>query len=441
VVVALAFVLRAGLPLAALAVARPQPPKIREDDSLGYIQVAEELVATGRFARLGRPEIARTPGYVLLLEPGVLLGHVDSVTIALQVAVGCLTVYLTYHLALLIFERHGVALAAAVLSACEPLSALYAGKLLSETAFTCAVTGLVFLFARYLLRAGCCNLIGSAVVLAVAIYIRPIALYLSVVLTVMLLAGHWRRTASRRRLGVQAAAFLAISAGLPAAWAVRNQAVAAYGRFSAMGDVNLYFWQAAGVEAATTGRKLVDVQREWGLFDADVFHQRHPEARDWSKPQRCAFYRQEAMRILREAPGTALTVHLAGIRSTLLDAGTQAFRDYFRIANPPAENPPPTDDNAWNRLRRAWVAKPLAVLLHGALQVLTVAYLALAMLGWLTSGHWRRPAVVLLVVTIGYLLLFSGGPAGYHRFRLPLVPLLSVLAAGGCRNCGWRIAD
>jgi 4-amino-4-deoxy-L-arabinose transferase-like glycosyltransferase len=431
----MAFLVRVALPLAALAVTRPQPPLVRESDSTGYIQVAEELVEAGSFSRKGRPEIARTPGYVLFLVSGVLIGRIDSTTIALQVVFGCLTVYLTYRLALLVFEHHSFATTAAVLCACEPLSVLYTSKLLSETVFTCAITAMVLLLVGYVRSGRWNDLIGSAVALAAAIYIRPIALYLPVVLMLLLLTGLWRWTTSRRRLVGQAAAFLVVTAGMPAAWAARNCVVAGFMGFSAMADVNLYYWQAAGVEAARQGRGLAEIQSEWGQFDADVFYRRHPEARDWTQVQQFAFYRREAWRILREAPGTALAVHLAGIRSTLFDAGTQAFRDYFRIADPPVEGQPPGPNAFWGRLRRGLATKPLAVLLHLVLQAIVVIYLALATCGWLTSGHWRRLDVAVLAVTIGYLLILSGGPAGYHRFRLPLVPLISVLAAAGWMKC------
>src|SRR5690348_921345 len=91
-VLGLALAVRVVLPLSALAVTWPGPPLVREPDSVGYVRLAEELAATGRFAQQGRPEIERTPGYVLCLLPGVLTGHIDTVTIAMQCVIGCLTV-------------------------------------------------------------------------------------------------------------------------------------------------------------------------------------------------------------------------------------------------------------------------------------------------------------------------------------------------------------
>ncbi|HUY34461.1 MAG TPA: glycosyltransferase family 39 protein [Pirellulales bacterium] len=429
-VLGLAFVLRGALPLAALAVTWPGPPLVREPDSAGYVRLAEALVATGHFTEFGRPEIERTPGYVCFLVPGVLTGHIDAVTIALQCAVGCLTVYLTYRLALQVFERPSVALAGALLCACEPLSVLYAGKLLTETTFTCAVAAVLLLLARHLRWGGWCDLLGSALMLALAIFIRPIALYLPFVLGLLIVAGFRPHTPRRRRLG-EAAAFIALAAGLPCAWIARNHIVAQYDGFSAMGDVNLYFWHAAGVEAARQGRPLRDVQREWGYFSEQVFQRRNPAARRGTAAQHYAFLRREAWRILLTSPGTTLVVYLDGIRDTLVDPGTQAFRDYFREHQAPVEEPARAPAGAWARLRRALATKPLVVAIHGALQVTVLGYLVLALLGCLSKGNGRRMPVVLLVVTLGYFLLLSGGPTGYHRFRLPILPMLSLLAGAG----------
>lgn len=430
-VVGLAFVLRAALPLAALAATWPRPPLIREPDSEGYALLAEELVATGQFTRHGRPELERTPGYVCFLIPGVLANHIDAVTIVLQCAVGGLTVLLTYQIALVVFERSNVAIVGAIACACEPLTVLYTSKLLSETLFTCLVAAFLYLFARYLCRGGWCDLIGSAMLLAAAIYIRPIALYLPIVLAMLIVAGRWRQSNTCLRLLGQVATFAALALGLPAAWIARNEIVAEYGHFSAMGDVNLYFWGAAGVEAARQGQPLADVQRAWGYSSTDTFLERNPEARGWMAAQRYGFFRSEARRILSESPGTTAFVYFDGIRSTLIDPGTQAFREYFRERQTPIAQLAKGPTSAWTRLRHALATRPHVVALHLSLQIVVLGYLALAVIGCLSEGNWQRFPVVVMLVTLGYLLLLSGGPAGYHRFRLPLVPILSVLAGAG----------
>ena len=54
-------------------------------DSGNYVKLAQTLSETGRFEKQGEPELVRTPGYPLFLVPGVIIGHVEGVTIVLQI--------------------------------------------------------------------------------------------------------------------------------------------------------------------------------------------------------------------------------------------------------------------------------------------------------------------------------------------------------------------
>ncbi|MGH7194426.1 MAG: glycosyltransferase family 39 protein, partial [Candidatus Saccharimonadales bacterium] len=164
-ILGLACVLRLATPLLALAFAS-ETPLFREPDSFGYLDVAKQLASTGRFAIDGKPEIVRTPGYPLLLSIGVLARHVNAVTFGVQIALGCITVWLVFRLGLLCFADRRAALAAAALLACEPLSVLYASKLLSETVFTTLVTLAIWFTARYLLQHRWLDVLGAAVAIA-----------------------------------------------------------------------------------------------------------------------------------------------------------------------------------------------------------------------------------------------------------------------------------
>jgi hypothetical protein len=248
-----------------------------------------------------------------------------------------------------------------------------------------------------------------------------------------------KSTSDRKRLTWQLAVFLLVTAGLPAAWIARNHLVAGYNGFSAMSDLNLYFWNAAGVEAARTGRPLAQLQRQLGHSSEKVFVERNPQTRDWTPAQRYALCRREAWRLIGESPVTALAVHLHGMHSTLFDPGTQAFRDYFREEKQPpdaAQGEAPA--GAWARLRRTLARRPLVAVLHAALWASLLSLLALALYGWLTQGHWRSMPSLLVFVALLYFLLLSGGPAGYHRFRLPLVPMLAVFAGAGWTSIRHR---
>jgi hypothetical protein len=101
-ILGIALLLRVLLPLAS-TLAVGNKGVFLFPDSTGYIKPAEELLHSGRFANGDSPEFTRTPGYPVFLLPGILLGKLVLVTVAFQVAVSLLTVWLVYRITVVIF--------------------------------------------------------------------------------------------------------------------------------------------------------------------------------------------------------------------------------------------------------------------------------------------------------------------------------------------------
>ena len=150
-------------------------------DTASYIEPARELVSHHRFFSDGAPEIVRTPGYPLLLTPGLLIGRLELTTITLQVLLSCFTVFMVYRTAYLLFEREKIALIAAALYAIEPLSILFASLLAAETLFTTVAMVGVYFFVKYLRRQSLGDLLVSAAALAASVYVRPIGYFLPLI--------------------------------------------------------------------------------------------------------------------------------------------------------------------------------------------------------------------------------------------------------------------
>lgn len=429
-VLAVAIGLRLAVPFLGWAVARPAP-LWHEPDTAGYLTAAEQLIHTGKLGTDDQPEIVRTPGYPLLLAVGIAVGQVNAVTIALQIVLGCLTVWLVYAAALSMFERRQVALVGAWFCACEPLSILYASKLLSETLFTTLIAAALWLLARDARRPTWLMLLGAALFVAAAAFVRPIAYFLPGWLALLLFFAGW--SSLRWRSLARAAAFFAVAMLPPAAWQVRNYRVAGYANFSAISDVNLYYYEAVPVLAAERGldmRELPGLQAELGFHDEAAYLRRHPDQRSWSPAQRFAWLRGEAARVLLAHPLTAFRVHSAGILHTLTDSGRNAYTHFFGLERDSrqARQPP---QSIVARLISAVRRKPLVLLIHALLALALVIYLGLAVAGLATSAVRRSPATWPALAIGIYMLLMSGGPAGYHRFRLAFVPVVSLLAANG----------
>jgi hypothetical protein len=75
--------------------------------------------------------------------------------------------------------------------------------------------------------------------------------------------------------------------------------------------------------------------------------------------------------------------------------------------------------------------------LVGLAAVITIAVLVLAAVG---TASARSLELWLLIGAAAYLIVISGGPEAYSRFRVPVTPELAILAAIGMREISRRVA-
>ncbi|HQU47052.1 MAG TPA: glycosyltransferase family 39 protein, partial [Pirellulales bacterium] len=330
-----------------------------------------------------------------------------------------------------VLYRDGIAIAAAWFCACEPVSMIYASKLLSETLFTTLLIAALWFISRYCTWQRWSDVLLAAAAVAAATYVRPITYFLPACLAPVLLVVLWRRDGRQRRRTVQAVAFFSLSMGLMALWQFRNWSEARYAGFAAVADVNLYYYEALPVVAERRGiprGQWDEFQVAAGENNPAAYFERHPEQRDWPAAERYAFLRREAWRIIRGDPWRWVRLHLSGVVHTLCDSGRNAWVAFFRLADTSkivAAQPRPLAERFITALKQ----RPLVLVIHGLLTITLLAYLGLALVGLVARP---MPAPLLLLLAVGlYLLLLPGGAAGYHRFRVPLVPIISLFAAAG----------
>ncbi len=139
---------------------------------------ARKLIESGQFANSVQPEIFRTPGYPLLLIPGILLGQQELVAIFIQIMLSCFTIFLIYKIALAIWGESKIATFCALLYAIEPVSILWLTLLMPETLFTALITLFIYLLIKYFTEKSWKYLLCAAITLAASIYVRPIGYYL-----------------------------------------------------------------------------------------------------------------------------------------------------------------------------------------------------------------------------------------------------------------------
>ncbi len=418
-IMGIALLLRVLLPIASTLTAGNQRVFLFPD-SVGYLKPAEELLHTGRFADGGHAELTRTPGYPLLLLPGIVLNKVVLVTIALQVILSLLTVWLVYRITALLFENESAAAAAALLYSLEPLSILYTSLILSETLYAALLAAFCFCLFDYLKRRQALgNLILAALALAASIYVRPVGYYLPILVSLVLLPVLLLRFRKLKYV-LHAAIFLALSFGPVAAWQVRNRVQTGYGGFSAVTEINLYLYQGASAKAKAEGRSFQEVKRELSQFEDQ------PPARKY------AAMRREGVRLILEHPLEYAVIHLDGIVRILFDPGAidflKLFQSYPRLGGILGDI---ADRGLLPVVLGLARDNPLAFWIQLVFFALLAAYYVLAAIGLFGKSPAALWDKIVLVALIAYFVAISGGPHGYGRFRHPAMPFLCMLAGWG----------
>ncbi|MCX6356721.1 MAG: glycosyltransferase family 39 protein [Candidatus Aureabacteria bacterium] len=423
-----ALCLRLALPVASYLV-RGDTAGFYSPDTGSYLSCARAIEAGGTFSPGGVAELTRTPGFPLLLVPGVALGHVAAVTIPVQIALGCVTVWLVYRTTLLLVGSGRAAAAAGFLCAFEPLSVIFCSLLLSETLFSALLMTALYFLMRAMRGRSPASLVFSSCALAAAVYVRPVAYWMPLPLAACLLIP--RDGAAVRRRGTECVCYLAISAICIAPWQIRNYLVAGYRGFSSISAINLYFYHAAAVRAEHAGVPYDEMQRRMGYGDARMFMQRHPGLAGVPERIRLEWISGEARRIIAGNPGTFAALYLKGIARTVLGPGPSDLLNLF--------GPGPGDNGirgsvaqkglvgGITRLPRRdpalfWTSLVLGVILLG--------YYCLAAAG-LCARRIPRPELFACAAAVCYLILISGGLSAYSRFRHPIMPVICILAGCG----------
>lgn len=405
------------------------PAVFIEQDSESYLAPARDLLARGTFTADGAPDLQRTPGYPLMLVVGLWLGYPIAITISLQLLLSVVTSLGIFVLARDLTGDRRVGLIAIAVYAFEPLAIRQTVALGTETLFTTFVVWALVSMVRYAGGAKPLALIASTALLAVAAYVRPAGYYLAFGLVGFLALVAIARRDWRRLAHAALAVIVGVAIVLP--WVRRNRALD-YPGFSAIAAVNMYFYNAAAVEATKEGKSYLDVQTALGYRDARVYAQQHPEQVSWSPGRRFTYMRAEGSRIVRENLAVYARLHIAGMLRVLLDPGALALLEPYGlyVGNTGVIGIVVTKGLIAG-VRRILETNPLGFLLLVVLGALLAVIYGFAIRGWLTGGRRRDPATWLLVLTIAYFITVAGGPVGVGRFRHPAMPFVCVLAAIG----------
>ncbi|MDD2900985.1 MAG: glycosyltransferase family 39 protein [Syntrophales bacterium] len=411
------------------------------NDSKGYIALAKELSSHGRFVNslegtlYGRPhtpEIVRTPGYPLFLIPGIWLGNLELVTIFLQIILCCLTVFYTYKLSLILFNNIFAALTSAALVAIDPMSIFFTIYILSETLFAFLIIVFVYYYVTYINSRELKYLIIASISLVISIFVRPIGYYLTFLLALGFIVFKICTRKFDLKVFVHTCIFLLIVIIPVSAWQVRNYVTAQYPGFSAISECSIYFHNAAAVLAKKMNTSYTDLQVKMGQWDVNDYFKVHPEQRSWTEAERFRYMKEQSLNIIKNNPLIYAKIHLMGMLRVLFDPGMVKYFKLFRYQDDQVQFIKYLVDNGIvATIKIICFKRPLMFIFYVISGALLFAIIVFACWSLISKNmHYTLPIILMLLI-IMYIVFISGGPTDNPRYRLPIMPLISIFAGFG----------
>ena len=384
-------------------------------DSPGYIAPAANLLAGNGFSDAqGNPDTLRTPGYPLVIVP-FLWAHLDlKYLILFQHLLRALIIVATAAFAFQLSGNRRQAVLVGVLLSLDLPFLRSANNIMTEVVFTLALG-----IALQLLWTGSMKLNGRMVrclsaglLCGATVLIRPVSIFLFVPVAIYLglVRREWRA----------AAAFCVAFLCLPLAWAVRNDLKAGYLGVSSISGYSVMQSRAAGVLAINDpGEFYANLDKRQAELAAQTCHDLErihgvADCEQLSIPIRSAYYSKVGVGILRRHPFAYLKLAIRGSGMMMLTGSPASLAGITGL--------------------NFDVAAKLLLLY-------TVPCLSFAVFGLKQCWNSNRAFFWLAVLIIGYFVVVSSGAETFARFRVPVLPLYSILIALGLDSAWQRISS
>jgi len=403
-------------------------------DCQEYYQIAVNLAEHGSFSQSQQEPLEsdtwRTPGYPLFLSLFVSISQSSALLVLVQQVLCVLNVVLVGAIARRYLSANWTVLAG-ILFLIEPYHQLYALWLLSTTWFTTVllVTWQVWCVAQDKRRTGWFVLLG--LLAGYLVLIRPVALLIPLVLLVGMVIRVRRERHKMKSLLHSAAPFLLVSVVVLGSWMIRNKVVAGCFSLSHQSGIVLAYFKATEVELWRQGR-VTDRYREtslnpesaalphtvWDDIDAQTRKRfpnsspeqlstlRWPNLAQGNKTTFDSFavshaLRQVGMSYLQKSPAVTARCCLVRCGSILIYPLNQFFK-------------PPAGVKDFSRLE--------SLLVGAGYLLLSIVVLIKLLRGGLPFATIWFPCASLAA------MLLASTPQIDPRFRVPMIPLLVVMA-------------
>lgn len=212
-------------------------------DTDTYLNPGINLVQHGIFARQDengnfQHELLRVPGYPLFL--GILhkLFRIPFYGIIIvQIFSTILAAFITYKAASVI--HHSLGYPSALIILFDPTITIFSSMLLAEALFLLLMSLFMFIFILYLKEVQFKYLLLSALVLVMAVYVRPAAYYLGIAISLFIIYAAMCIHKNLKKSFIHAIAFFMVTYTLIGIWHFRNYQHSKENIFSSTNQINI----------------------------------------------------------------------------------------------------------------------------------------------------------------------------------------------------------
>lgn len=387
-----------------------QPDNFIQPDTSSYLSPGVQLIEKGTF-----PSFRRTPIYPLYLAIiGKVISFSPAVLAFTQVVLSIMTMGVSWLLCVRAGVTNLVTLLLLFFMALDFQSILNANFLLSETLFTfllllCIFCVWYFYCSERSFRADLFVISLTGICFSLMTMCRPIGFLLFIPVTIWLYRS--LRT-YKRNLIILLVSFCAFSSALPCMWTLRNHALTGKYFLTTISSVNLFEWRAAWNISQISNVPFEEVK-----FKFRQLSQNKKEQEGLNEGELADWRASEGIKILLSNPTVTCYQAISGFMEMYFEIdGLNYLTDKLRNNSIESEYFSPTAIVVIIRIVHS-------LLLYSGFIILIVL---------MCRGAFytqEQQLIWLMLITVGYFTFFSVGAEAYARFRVPIVPTLSLLGA------------
>lgn len=402
------------------------------EDALGYISIAESLVAGEGFSRNGMPSAVRTPVYPLFLAVLYFLRlPMPWSILILQNIIASLSGFILYKIGKNLFSER-VGQIAGFIYIIEPYMLMTSNLATTETFFNFLIICFFYFFSHfYISETGGKELILSGIFLGLATLTRPIALY-AILLVALLLAVRFLFFSHKiKKLILSFLLFFAAFISVLFPWSLRQHNLFGSWRITNIDANMLYFRTAPIVVSKQEGvsyteaidilkirlkEKFPDFDDEKVYNSFDYYSYMSGETKRLVQSDPMLVFRTFAVSAMPAMFGTGYDYMLEDIGGI---ERKNARLNYSKLLL----------DEGFGGIKTVIANIDIFFFFNfGGAAMWGVFYL-LILLSLIHKEVWRRYAIAIIPILgfLGYFVFFSLGASVHARYRMPSFPFILLL--------------